>query len=300
MIFIPHFLAWKLTFHAFAATGFLALAAFAFGILGALTVPRACALRIFTTFCSSIRKARTIFSRKQCAHKTPPKVRETVFNRRLSRGRSLGRVGWIPANFFLHCPHTGTERCFFMYKYTRRPPGVRTLKEKENNEAKKPRTNQSLSYTRRRLERVLYDKRRRKVKRWTILDVYRLRSERRKKEKKISVNLLPTCVEVMLVCDGEFLWFFRVFFELFTGMTLIFWKRGTPKWISLIFREFNTQKLTKNNEKSASTTLQRKSKVEKSDSRAVLKEHIWSESRNYSNRQFGAKIFFEMNFQSKS
>ena len=85
-------------------------------------------LRAFTIFCSSIRKARMIRSRKHPWHKTPPYVRATVFCRLDKRERSQGRVGRMPFNFSLHCPHLGTLLFFFTYWYTKRPPGVRTMR----------------------------------------------------------------------------------------------------------------------------------------------------------------------------
>src|SRR5690349_4465479 len=69
---------------------------------GAFTVVACAALRTLTTFCSSIRKARMIRSRKHLWQRTPPNERETVLRRRAIRGRSLGRDGVIPFNFSLH------------------------------------------------------------------------------------------------------------------------------------------------------------------------------------------------------
>lgn len=94
------------------ATG---LVGFATGLTGrgAFTVEAWAALSTFTTFCSSIRKARMIRSRKHLWHKTPPNVRDTVLRRRDMRGRSLGRDGVTPFNFSLHWPQRGTVRGFF-------------------------------------------------------------------------------------------------------------------------------------------------------------------------------------------
>lgn len=97
----PVFLSPLPPFDGAAAAGFVGLAWTLAG-RGAFTVTAWAALRTLTTFCSSIRKARMMRSRRHLWHKTPPNVRDTVFKRRDMRGRSLGRVGVIPFNFSLH------------------------------------------------------------------------------------------------------------------------------------------------------------------------------------------------------
>lgn len=99
-----------------AAAAGLAVGFTIFAGRGALTVDACAAFKTLTTFCSSMRKARMMRSRKHLWHKTPPNVRETDLRRRDMRGRSLGRDGVTPFNFSLHWPHRGTVRGFFTYK----------------------------------------------------------------------------------------------------------------------------------------------------------------------------------------
>lgn len=87
-----------------------------------------CALITLTTiFCSSMRKARMIFSLTHLWHNTPPYALFTVFFLLQRRERSCGRAGWMPLSLSLHWPHLGTFFGFLRYWYTSLPPGVRTL-----------------------------------------------------------------------------------------------------------------------------------------------------------------------------
>merc|ERR1740122_679101 len=84
-------------------------------------------IRRLTSFCSSIKKARTIFSRTALWLKTPPYALKTFFLRRDSLFLSAGLLGLIPFSLMPVMGHFGRAGLFLRYWNTNLPPGVRTF-----------------------------------------------------------------------------------------------------------------------------------------------------------------------------
>merc|ERR1711956_12742 len=84
-------------------------------------------IRRLTSFCSSIKKARTIFSRTALWLKTPPYALKTFFLRRDSLFLSAGLLGLIPFSLTPVMGHFGRAGLFLRYWNTNLPPGVRTF-----------------------------------------------------------------------------------------------------------------------------------------------------------------------------
>ena len=94
----------------------------------------------------TVGKFKTVFS--------PPYALKTFLCLRLSLGLSQGLVGVMPLSLMPVIGHLGTDGRFLRYWNTSFPPGVLMIL--------------------RRLDRVLYDNRRRYVTRWTIWKRFKL------------------------------------------------------------------------------------------------------------------------------